>query len=235
MNNMTTTYTQRRQRLTDYFDRTAAAAWEHLTSDAPVGRVRATVRAGRDRMRAILLDWLPENLEGLTVLDAGCGTGSLAVIAAERGAQVTAVDVSETLLEVARERTPDALQGRIDYRAGDMLAVEGGAFDYVVAMDSLIHYQLNDMLDAIAALSRMARSGVLTTFAPRTPLLSAMHFAGRLLPYSEHRAPFIEPVSEYKLQAGIGTHPGLKGWVPARGERVNAGFYTSQAQELRRG
>ncbi len=48
---MTSTYEARRQQLTDYFDRTAAAAWERLTSDAPVGRIRATVRAGRDTMR----------------------------------------------------------------------------------------------------------------------------------------------------------------------------------------
>jgi hypothetical protein len=35
-----------------------------LTSDAPVGRIRATVRAGRDRMRATLLSWLPQDLRG---------------------------------------------------------------------------------------------------------------------------------------------------------------------------
>lgn len=234
MGNMTSTYTARRQRLTDYFDRTAATAWERLTSDAPVGRVRATVRAGRDRMRAILLDWLPEDMQGMTLLDAGCGTGSLAVIAAERGARVTGVDVSATLLEVAYERTPEALRDRIDYHAGDMLSAEGGPFDYVVAMDSLIHYELNDMLDAIAALTANARSGVLTTFAPRTPLLSLMHFTGRLLPTNEHRAPFIEPASEKKLKAGITALPGFAGWAAGRTERVSAGFYTSQALELRR-
>ena len=48
-------------------------------------------------------------------------TGALAVEAARRGARVTAVDVSPTLLDVARARTPDALDERIDYQAGDML------------------------------------------------------------------------------------------------------------------
>ncbi len=37
--------------LETYFDRTAVEAWARLTSDAPVGRIRATVRAGRDQMR----------------------------------------------------------------------------------------------------------------------------------------------------------------------------------------
>ena len=57
-------YQQRRGQIEDYFDRTAVKAWEQLTSTAPVGRIRATVRAGRDRMRATLLDWLPADLHG---------------------------------------------------------------------------------------------------------------------------------------------------------------------------
>jgi magnesium-protoporphyrin O-methyltransferase len=234
MSDMNSTYVERRQELTRYFDRTAAAAWERLTSDAPVGRVRATVRAGRDSMRQTLLNWLPDDLGGSTVLDAGCGTGALAVAAAERGAKVTAVDVSPTLLEVARERTPEAVRNRIDYRAGDMLDADRGPFDFVVAMDSLIHYPLDDMVDAMAILAGMAQHRVLTTFAPRTPALTVMHVVGRMLPHREHRAPAIEPASEYKLLNAIARHPSLETWQAARGERISSGFYVSQAQELRR-
>ena len=46
------TYFARRDELEHYFDRTAVEAWKRLTSDAPVSRIRATVRAGRDEMRA---------------------------------------------------------------------------------------------------------------------------------------------------------------------------------------
>ena len=48
-------YLDRRARLESYFDRTAADAWAKLTSDAKVSGIRATVRAGRDAMRATLL------------------------------------------------------------------------------------------------------------------------------------------------------------------------------------
>ena len=72
-------YLERRAWIGEYFDRTAAAAWATLTSDAPVSRVRATVRAGRDQMRATLLGWLPPDLHGRRVLDAGCGTGTAAI------------------------------------------------------------------------------------------------------------------------------------------------------------
>ena len=74
----TATLEKRRSELETYFDRTAAKAWEVLTSNAPVGRIRATVRRGRDQMRNNLLSWLPEDMSGLRLLDAGCGTGALA-------------------------------------------------------------------------------------------------------------------------------------------------------------
>ena len=78
-------YQQRRSQLAEYFDRTAATAWQRLTSDAPVSRIRATVREGRAQMRNTLLDWIPADLTGRRLLDAGCGTGMLAVEAARRG------------------------------------------------------------------------------------------------------------------------------------------------------
>ena len=105
---MTDTYLHTRDRLEEYFDRTAARTWERLTSDAPVSRIRQTVREGRDRMRALLLDRLPGDLHGARVLDAGCGAGPMSIELASRGARVIATDISPRLLDVARDRTPGA-------------------------------------------------------------------------------------------------------------------------------
>jgi magnesium-protoporphyrin O-methyltransferase len=114
-------YLQQRDRIETYFDRTAAQTWARLTSTAPVSGIRATVRAGRDQMRQTLLDWLPRDLTGKRVLDAGCGTGALSVELAKRGAQVLAIDLSPTLVALARERAVGQhRQGTIDFRAGDM-------------------------------------------------------------------------------------------------------------------
>jgi magnesium-protoporphyrin O-methyltransferase len=71
------TYESTRNTVETYFDRTATKTWERLTSDAPVSGIRATVRAGRDRMRQLLLSQLPADLRGARVLDAGCGTGGI--------------------------------------------------------------------------------------------------------------------------------------------------------------
>ena len=63
------TYEARRSQIETYFDRTAAETWRRLTSDAPVSGIRATVRAGRDRMRATLLGRLPADLTGRRLYD----------------------------------------------------------------------------------------------------------------------------------------------------------------------
>jgi magnesium-protoporphyrin O-methyltransferase len=226
------TYDVQRGRLETYFDRTAVAAWAQLTSTAPVSRVRATVRAGRDRMRGVLLDWMPADLSGKRMLDAGCGTGALSVAAAQRQAQVVGVDVSANLIGIARERLPvDVFADTITFRVGDMLDPVFGRFDHVVAMDSLIHYGADDIVNAIARLAARTRCSILFTFAPRTPLLSVMHSAGKLFPRGD-RAPAIAPVRERALRARIARHPALSAWRVARSERVMSGFYTSHAMEL---
>ena len=224
------TYEQRRGEIEHYFDRTAVAAWEKLTSDAPVGRIRQTVRAGRDEMRATLLSWLGHDLAGKRILDAGCGTGALAVEAARRGASVVAIDLSPTLVDLARSRIPPDVADRVTFLSGDMLDEALGEFDHVVAMDSIIHYQTADAVKALAQLAPRTRHSILFTFAPRTPFLAAMISVGRLLPKRD-RAPWLQPMAEKDITALMDVHENLTDWACARGQRVSSGFYKSQAME----
>jgi magnesium-protoporphyrin O-methyltransferase len=227
----TATYLHRRGEIQTYFDRTAVDAWRRLTSDAPVGSIRATVRAGRNDMRAALLSWLPEDLTGSRLLDAGCGTGALAIEAAKRGADVVGIDLAPAIIEMAEERMPADVGERIRFHAGDMLDPEYGHFDHVVAMDSIIHYEAHDVTGVLAGLAARTRQSIVFTFAPRTPLLAAMHSVGRLFPRGD-RAPAIEPVAEDRLRRLIEIDPRLAGWKTARTQRVTSGFYISQGMEL---
>jgi magnesium-protoporphyrin O-methyltransferase len=230
----TTSYDARRGELTTYFDRTAVEAWSRLTSDAPVSKVRATVRAGRDAMRANLLSWLPADMTGSRLLDAGCGTGALAVEAARRGAEVVAIDVSPTLIGLAQERLPSiAGAGRIDFRVGDMLDPGLGRFDHVVAMDSLIHYRAADIARALGRLAERTDGSILFTVAPRTALLTVMHAAGKLFPRGD-RSPAIVPVTERGLKRRIADEAALDAFTWTRSHRVNSGFYLSNAIALAR-
>ncbi len=231
-----TSYHERRGQIETYFDRTAMQAWEQLTSTAPVGRIRATVRAGRDRMRDTLLAWLPQDLHGLRILDAGCGTGAFAMAAARRGADVVAIDLSPALVDVALHRVAEHLDtfasgGHIEFKSGDMTDEALGEFDHVVAMDSLIHYSAEDAVRVLQTWARRTRRSMIFTFAPSSPLLLAMHTVGRLFPRGD-RAPAIEPVAERALRRMLATDDGLALWQPARTQRIASGFYTSQAFEL---
>ena len=104
-------YDATRDRVEHYFDRTATKGWERLTSDAPVSRIRETVRKGRDRMRAKMLAALPRDLNGVRVLDAGCGAGQMTHELARRGADVVAVDISPSLVR-AKRPPPSAKEAR---------------------------------------------------------------------------------------------------------------------------
>ncbi len=214
-------YAGTRDRVAGYFDGTATRVWERLTSDAPVSRIRQTVREGRDAMRAQMLARLPADLAGARVLDAGCGTGAMAAELAARGAEVVAVDISPKLVDIARARLPEGMPGRVDFRAGDMLDAGLGRFDAVMAMDSLIYYTRPDLEAALQGLS--ARAGqIVFTVAPRTPLLMAMWHAGRLFPRAD-RSPVMIPHDWRQLQV-----PGL-----GRLGRVSRGFYISDCLEVR--
>ncbi len=232
MNLPNVSYLQRRGQLETYFDRTAVDAWARLTSDAPVSGIRATVRAGRNEMRRALLSWLPTDLRGKRVLDAGCGTGALAVEVARRGAQVLAIDLSPKLVQLAADRLPhDIGFGHIDFRVGDLLDPSLGEFDHVVSMDSLIHYNTTDLVRTLGNLAERTRNSVVFTFAPRTALLSVMHAVGKFFPRGD-RAPMIEPVVEQTLRARLAQQDELARWSPGRTQRIARGFYISQGMEL---
>ncbi len=217
----TPSYDATRSQVADYFDGTATRVWERLTSDAPVSRIRQTVREGRDTMRALMLAQLPEDLRGARVLDAGCGTGAASAELAARGADVTAIDISPKLVEIAAARMPEGLAGRVDFRAGDMLSPALGRFDHVIAMDSLIYYTRPDLEVALEELR--ARTGqIVFTLAPRTALLMAMWHVGRAFPRAD-RSPTMIPHDHRRINvAGLG-----------RIGRVSRGFYISECLEVR--
>ena len=118
-------YNQTLSRVETYFDKTATKTWERLTSDAPVSRIRQTVRAGRNQMRAKLLSQLPNDLNGARVLDAGCGVGQVSQALAERGAQVTAIDISPSLIEIAQRRISRGVTMYLLARCNDITHLKG--------------------------------------------------------------------------------------------------------------
>jgi magnesium-protoporphyrin O-methyltransferase len=219
-----TGYAATRDRVEDYFDRSATRVWERLTSDAPVSRIRQTVREGRERMRALMLSRLPTDLRGARVLDAGCGAGQMTAELAARGADVVAVDISPALVKIAQARLPAELGPRVRFASGDMTA-DHGRFDYVLAMDSLIYYGTADITLALQRLGQRTGQAVVFTVAPKTPFLMTFWTMGKLFPRAD-RSPIMVPHAFATLQrANAGK--------VTRIDRVSRGFYISECLEYR--
>jgi len=218
-----TAYDRTLSRVETYFDQTATKTWERLTSDAPVSRVRETVRAGRDRMRETMLNTLGD-VRGKRILDAGCGAGQMTHELALRGAEVIAVDISPSLVEIARKRLPDALSHQVTFHAGDMLDPALGDFDHVVAMDSLIYYDAADINRSISTLFQRTSCKIVFTVAPRTPFLMAFFGMGKLFPRRD-RSPVMIPHAPKKLARLVDGN--LRSVA-----RISSGFYISECLEV---
>ena len=91
---------------------------------------------------------------GQRVLEVGCGTGVFLRAAADRGAEVSGLDASADLLEIARTRVPEA-----DLRVGDMqfLPYEDDRFDLVAGFNTF--FFAADMVAALREAGRVARPG----------------------------------------------------------------------------
>lgn len=89
---------------------------------------------------------------GQRVLDIGCGTGVFLRLVADRGATPFGLDASEALLEIARERVPEA-----DLRVGEMerLPYADDGFDLVTGFNSF--FFAADMVAALRGAARVAK------------------------------------------------------------------------------
>ncbi len=79
---------------------------------------------------------LEESIDGKKVLDMGCGTAVLAILAAKMGAAlpVYAVDIDEVAVESSKENAKkNRLQGKIEAFTGDASFIEKESYDIILA------------------------------------------------------------------------------------------------------
>jgi len=120
-------------------------------SDETRLRRRASIYGGNDA-KAVALREVSEAAPG-TVLEVGCGPGDFAaLVAAETGATVVAVDISPRMVELARNRGVDA-------RLGDVQELPFADAQFDVAVAGWMLYHVPELDRAIEELARVIRPG----------------------------------------------------------------------------
>jgi 2-polyprenyl-6-hydroxyphenyl methylase / 3-demethylubiquinone-9 3-methyltransferase len=161
------------------------------------------------------LEYIEERvgLKGKRVLDVGCGGGILAESMAARGARVTAIDMAEAPLAVARIHLRESGL-EVEYlksTAENHAAGHPGAYDAVTCLEMLEH--VPDPSQVVAACCRLVRPGGRVVFSTinRNPKAWAMAIVGaeyllKLLPRGTHEyAKLIRPseLAEWIRGAGL--------------------------------
>ena len=161
------------------------------------------------------LNWLDKitGLANKNVVDIGCGGGLLSEGMADRGAQVTGIDLSEKALGVARLHLLESGQ-QVDYRlvsAEDFAVDHAGKYDIVTCLEMLEH--VPNPASTIAACAKLVKPGGHVFFStlnrnPKAYLLAVIgaEYLLRLLPRGTHDyAKFIKPseLARWNKQSGL--------------------------------
>jgi 2-polyprenyl-6-hydroxyphenyl methylase / 3-demethylubiquinone-9 3-methyltransferase len=155
----------------------------------------------------------PVALQGLTILDIGCGAGILSEPLARLGARMTAIDPARHNIEAAKDHAAKASLG-IDYRcvAAEVLAAEGAIFDVVLAMEVVEH--VRNVGRFLADAAAMVRPGGMLAAATlnRTLKSFALAIVGaeyvlRWVPRGTHNwTQFVAPRELAKKLSDAGLH-----------------------------
>lgn len=161
------------------------------------------------------LGWIDQhaNLSGKTVIDVGCGGGILSESMADKGAQVTGIDLGEKALKVARLHLLES--GRqVDYRlisAEDMASENPATFDVVTCLEMLEH--VPQPASVVAACAQLAKPGGWVFFSTLNRNLKSYAFAVlgaeyllKMLPKGTHDyAKFLKPaeLASFARAAGL--------------------------------
>jgi 2-polyprenyl-6-hydroxyphenyl methylase/3-demethylubiquinone-9 3-methyltransferase len=160
------------------------------------------------------LDWIDRHarLAGKRVIDVGCGGGILSESMADKGAEVTGIDLGEKALKVARLHLLESGR-KVDYRhiaAEDMAAESPAAYDVVTCMEMLEH--VPSPASIVQACAQLAKPGGWVFFSTLNRNLKSYAFAVlgaeyllKMLPRGTHDyAKFIQPAELAGFARGAG-------------------------------
>lgn len=171
------------------------------------------------------------SVEGLEVVDLGCGFGAISLYLASLGARVTGIDPNRERLEVGAAVAAD-LGLPASFRQGwaEAAPLPDAAFDLLVLNNSLCYVtERSDRREALRHARRIARPGA--WLAMRNPALGAPldPFTGLPLVH-QVPAPIAAPVLRLTARGRVRSQVRLMTAAAARRELRRAGFHRVRAE-----
>jgi|TARA_B100000401_G_scaffold428214_1_gene360576 magnesium-protoporphyrin O-methyltransferase len=221
----------------NYFDTEGFNRWKKIYGETDeVNKVQLDIRNGHQQTVDKILDWTAGmDMTGKTVCDAGCGTGSLAIPLALRGASVSASDISSAMVGEAEVRYNEQVKAGAKAPAVapkfEALGLEecSGKYDMVTCIDVMIHYptdRVNGMVNHLASLSD---DKLIISFAPKTLAYSILKRIGELFP-GPSKATRAYLHAEEDVEAALNA----AGFKVTRREMTATSFYFSRLLECQR-
>eukprot|EP00890_Picochlorum_soloecismus_P005386 jgi/Picsp_1/5849/NSC_03208-R1_magnesium-protoporphyrin ix methyltransferase len=175
----------------NYFDTAGFERWRKIYGETDdVNKVQLDIRTGHAETVEKVLKWIDEEggVKDVTVCDAGCGTGSLAIPLALKGAIVSASDISSSMVSEAERRYKEQVSNGSAppgvapvFEAKDLESCSG-KYNTVTCLDVMIHYPQDKADDMISHLASLAEDRLIISFAPKTVYYSVLKRIGELFP-----------------------------------------------------
>lgn len=239
---------QLKDQLRTYFNGGGFERWSAIYGTAELSRVRQSIREGHAKMLAQAEAWLTEHMSGGSILDAGCGTGLFSIRMAQRGFNVTAVDIAPKMVNATRQAAISAgVDGQMSFHAGDIETVLSeptlseptlsladkldapAGFDAVVCFDVLVHYPEEAFVPLCTQLAQQSSGRLLITYAPYSRLLATLHWIGGFFPKGERRTE-IQMIRDVVVADALAA----AGMTIQRSTSISQGFYHVKLLEASR-
>jgi magnesium-protoporphyrin O-methyltransferase len=166
-----TTPTDTAARVKKYFETSGFSRWTAIYGNGDIPPIWKVIRDGHGLAIKQVVDWIKTDRTH-TALDAGCGTGNLAIELANHGFEVDAFDVSPQMVHLARYSATGRTRGIAPrFQTGDIASLKGEpqAYDLVVCLDVLFHYPYEEVTPMLEKLASLAGHKFVGSFALRTP------------------------------------------------------------------
>ncbi|XP_028766236.1 LOW QUALITY PROTEIN: magnesium protoporphyrin IX methyltransferase, chloroplastic [Neltuma alba] len=176
----------------EYFNNSGFQRWKKIYGDTDdVNKVQRDIRVGHAKTVENTLLMLKDEgpVQGVTICDAGCGTGSLTIPLAKEGAIVSAADISAAMVAEAEKQAKEQLLASKDgsalvmpkFEVKDLESLDG-KYDTVICLDVLIHYPQSKADGMISHLASLAKNRLILSFAPKTFYYDLLKRVGELFP-----------------------------------------------------